>query len=48
VISGFHRDVNEVCFIWEFTQHRLVILYRRFGENYRPHLQGPSSPRKLL
>jgi len=48
VISGFHRDVNEVCSIWDFKQGRLVILYRWFGKNYRSHLQGPSSPRRLL
>ena len=29
------------------TQRRLVISYRRFGTNYRSHLQGSTCPRSL-
>jgi hypothetical protein len=25
---------------WDITQHRVVVLYRRFGRTYRAHLQG--------
>ena len=28
---------------WNFTQHRLVVIDRRFGTIYRSHLQGSSS-----
>jgi len=26
--------------VWAFTQHAVVISYRRFGTTYRSHLQG--------
>jgi len=29
-------------FFWDFTQRRLVAIYRRFGTTYRSHLQGSS------
>jgi hypothetical protein len=28
---------------WDIMQHRVVILYRRFGTTYRSHLQGSRS-----
>jgi hypothetical protein len=31
---------------WGITQHRGLILYRRFGTTYRSHLQGSRSPRR--
>jgi len=34
VISGFQRDINEICSFWDFTQHRMVDLYRCFGSSY--------------
>ena len=37
---------SELC--WDFTQRRLVVCYWRFWATYRFHLQGSSSPRKLL
>ena len=33
---------------WDVVQHILVVSYRSFGRNYRPHLQGSSSPSFLL
>ena len=33
---------------WDFMQHRMVILYRRFGTTYRSHLQGSGNPRGIL
>jgi hypothetical protein len=45
MISGFRRDVNEICafFGGDFTQRRMVIPYRRFGTTYHSHLRGSSS-----
>jgi len=48
VIPGFHSGVNEICALWDFTQRRTLICYRRFGTTYLPHLQRPSSPRRSL
>jgi hypothetical protein len=48
VISGFRRDVDEICALMDITQRRMVILYRRFGTTYRSHLQGSKSPRRFL
>jgi hypothetical protein len=38
VIAGFCSVVNEIyaCFFY-FTQNRMMVSYRRFGETYRPH-----------
>jgi hypothetical protein len=33
---------------WDFMQHRVVVMYRRFETTYRSHLQGSSSPRRPL
>ena len=41
MISGFRREIDEICSLfWEITQRVVVSLYRRFGTNYRSHLQG--------
>jgi hypothetical protein len=32
-----------ICPLWDFTQRRLVVSYRRFGITSRSHLQGSSS-----
>ena len=29
---------------WDITQRQVVILYRRFGTTYRPHIPGSRSP----
>jgi hypothetical protein len=34
--------------LWDGTQRRSVVCHRRFGTTYRCHLQGSSSPRRLL
>jgi hypothetical protein len=31
-----------------FTRHRVGISYRRFGTNYRSHVQGSRSTRRLI
>ena len=31
---------------WDITQCRVVILCRRFGTTYRPHIQGSRSPKR--
>jgi hypothetical protein len=36
-ISGFRRDVDEIC---DIAQRRVIILYRRFGTSYRSHFKG--------
>ena len=33
---------------WDFTKRRIVVSYRRFGENYQSHIQGSDSPRRPL
>jgi hypothetical protein len=43
VTSGFLHSVNQISFLWDVTQHVLVDMYRRFGTNYRFHLQGQSN-----
>jgi hypothetical protein len=48
VISGFRRDVDEICVFWDVTQRRVVILYRYFRTTYRPHLQESRSLLGLL
>jgi hypothetical protein len=40
VISVLCGDVHK---IWDFTQRRVVIPYRRFGPTYRTHHQGSAS-----
>jgi len=39
--SGSHSECICIRFalLWDFTQRRAVILYRRFGTTYRSHLQ---------
>jgi len=32
---------------WYITQRRVVILCRRFGTTYRPHLRGSRSARRM-
>jgi hypothetical protein len=44
MISGFRRDVDEICVFWGITQRRVVIVYRRFGTTYRSHLHGSCNP----
>jgi hypothetical protein len=41
--SSFLRS----ALFWGITQHRVVILYRRFGTTYWSHLQGSRSPRRV-
>jgi len=43
-LSSRHTLKSEL--IWDFTQRRMVVWYRRFGATYRSHL-GSSSPRRL-
>ena len=44
-ISGFRRDVEEICALfWGITQRRVVIQYRHLGITYRYHLQVARSP----
>jgi len=38
VIPGFRYDVDDTCALWDITQRRVVIPYRRFGTNCRSHL----------
>ena len=45
VISGFRRDVDEICAHLRYYADRVVILYRRFGTTYRSHLKRSRSPR---
>jgi len=33
---------------WDVRQHRLAVIYRRFGTNFRHHLQESSIPRRTL
>ena len=40
VISGFSREVDENCALWNITQRILVIHWRRFGTIYRSHHRG--------
>jgi hypothetical protein len=49
VISGFSCGVNDVSSLfWNVTRRRLVFSHRRFRKIYRSHLQGSSSPRRIL
>jgi hypothetical protein len=47
VSSPFRRGVNEILALVEFYEATLVVWHRRFGTNFRSHLQGPSSPKIL-
>jgi hypothetical protein len=38
LISGFRREVDEICCLLDITRRRVVIVYRRFGTTYRSHL----------
>jgi len=33
--------------LWDITQRRVVIPYKRFGKTYRNHLQGSRNPRSF-
>ena len=46
VVSGFRRGVNEICFVWELTQRRMIASYRRFGTTYPSLRKGSISPRR--
>ena len=35
LISGFRRDVDEICALWDTTRRRVLIVYGRFGITYR-------------
>jgi len=41
-ISDLRRNVDE---IWDITQRRMIILYRRFGSTHLSHFQGSRIPR---
>jgi hypothetical protein len=43
-VAMFMRSAN----FWGITQRRVVILYWRFGTNYRFHIQGSRSQREVL
>lgn len=47
MLSGICGNANEICILWNFMQHRMVVLYRRFGITYWSHHQRSSSPRSL-
>ena len=47
VLSAICCNVNEVCILWNFMQHRMVVLYRHFGITYLSHHQRSSNPRSL-
>lgn len=40
VIAGFLRGVNEICTFQDFTQHRMLVCYRRFRTTSPSYLQG--------
>jgi hypothetical protein len=42
-----HAFLRSALF-WDITQRRVVILYRRFGTIYRPHLQESRSTEEIL
>jgi hypothetical protein len=31
LISGFRRDVDQICALLGYSRHRVAIVYRRFG-----------------
>jgi len=33
---------------WDITERAIVIHQRRFGKNFRSHLQGSRNPRRIL
>jgi len=43
MISGFRRDVKDICAVLEFYTAQIGNPHRRFGANYRPHRQGSSN-----
>jgi hypothetical protein len=43
VISGFRRDVHEICAVLGYYAAYSVVLYRRFGTTYQSHLQESRS-----
>jgi hypothetical protein len=45
VISGFHRGLNKTVALLGLYE-AYSTSYRRFGTNYRPHLQGSSNPKR--
>jgi len=48
VISGFRRDVDEICAILEYYAAIVVIPYWRFGTTYSSHLQGSRRTQILI
>jgi hypothetical protein len=44
MISGFSRDIDEICALLDATQRRVVFLDWRFGPTYRSHLHGFRGP----
>jgi len=36
---GFRRSINKICVLLGCYERRWVVIYRRFGTTYRPHLQ---------
>jgi hypothetical protein len=48
VISAFTAMLLRCALFWDTTQHRVVIVYRRFGTTYRSYLQRSRSPRQVL
>ena len=38
-----YKAGRRYAFFWSITHRRVVILYRRFGTTYRPHLRGTRS-----
>jgi len=43
MVSGFCCSVNDMCTLWDFTQHRMAVCCQHCRTIYRSHLQGSSS-----
>jgi hypothetical protein len=46
VISGFRREVANICALLGYSRRTVVIPYRRFVKTYRSHPEGSSNPRR--
>jgi hypothetical protein len=47
VISGLLCDVDDTCALLGITQHRVVVLYRRFGTNRSVPSSRVKKPNKM-
>jgi hypothetical protein len=48
MISGFRRDVDEICALLDITQRRVVTLHLGFGTTHRSHFQGSRLSRNVV